>query len=246
MAILSNGTNAKTKKGDLKKIMHHSQSKTVQFLTDILYLLPEKQSGRNFCPDASEGCKKACLNTAGRGQMSNVQKGRLRKSRLFIENKQEFFSQLQKDTDKAVKRNEKIGVQTAIRLNGTSDLRWERIKAPQTGKTIIEQNQSVQFYDYTKSFRRYSQYLQGKLPKNYHLTYSFDENTTSEEIDFIVNNGGNVAVVFKSFIPETFQGHPVFSGDDHDLRFTDPKGHIIGLIAKVKAKQDQSGFVVQN
>ena len=37
----------------------------------------------------------------------------------------------------------------------------------------------------------------------------------------------------------------VISGDDHDLRFTDPHGKIVGLEAKGKAKQDNSGFVVK-
>ncbi len=34
-------------------------------------------------------------------------------------------------------------------------------------------------------------------------------------------------------------------GDKTDLRFTDPKGVIVGLYAKGKAKQDASGFVVR-
>ena len=37
----------------------------------------------------------------------------------------------------------------------------------------------------------------------------------------------------------------VICGDDHDLRFTDPHGKIIGLVAKGKAKHDDSGFVVK-
>jgi hypothetical protein len=36
---------------------------------------------------------------------------------------------------------------------------------------------------------------------------------------------------------------PVFNGDESDLRFLDPKGVIVGLYAKGKAKKDTSGFV---
>jgi hypothetical protein len=36
---------------------------------------------------------------------------------------------------------------------------------------------------------------------------------------------------------------PVFNGDESDLRFLDPKGSIIGLYAKGKAKKDNTGFV---
>ena len=53
-----------------------------------------------------------------------------------------------------------------------------------------------------------------------------------------------VAVVFDE-IPNTWEGMDVISGDDHDLRFTDPHGKIVGLEAKGKAKQDNSGFVVK-
>ena len=46
-------------------------------------------------------------------------------------------------------------------------------------------------------------------------------------------------------IPTSWEGMDVISGDDHDLRFTDPHSKIIGLQAKGKAKQDNSGFVVK-
>ena len=35
----------------------------------------------------------------------------------------------------------------------------------------------------------------------------------------------------------------LFSFNESDLRFLDPKGHIVGLYAKGKAKKDTSGFV---
>jgi hypothetical protein len=34
------------------------------------------------------------------------------------------------------------------------------------------------------------------------------------------------------------------NGDENDLRFLDPKGVVVGLTAKGKAKSDTSGFVV--
>jgi hypothetical protein len=43
-------------------------------------------------------------------------------------------------------------------------------------------------------------------------------------------------------MPETYNGLPVFNGDESDLRFLDPKG-VVGLYAKGKAKKDTSGFV---
>jgi hypothetical protein len=35
----------------------------------------------------------------------------------------------------------------------------------------------------------------------------------------------------------------VFNGDESDLRFLDPRGVVVGLYAKGKAKKDTSGFV---
>jgi hypothetical protein len=37
----------------------------------------------------------------------------------------------------------------------------------------------------------------------------------------------------------------VFNADDTDLRFMDPKGVVLGLKAKGRAKKDYSGFVIR-
>jgi hypothetical protein len=50
-------------------------------------------------------------------------------------------------------------------------------------------------------------------------------------------------VVFNK-IPETYKGKPVYNADDTDLRFLDPKGVVLGLKAKGRAKKDTTGFVV--
>lgn len=47
-----------------------------------------------------------------------------------------------------------------------------------------------------------------------------------------------------SWVPSTFYDTPVFNGDTSDLRFLDPKGSIVALLAKGKAKYDVSGFIV--
>jgi hypothetical protein len=39
-------------------------------------------------------------------------------------------------------------------------------------------------------------------------------------------------------------GHRVISGDHDDLRHLDPRGVVVGLKGKGRAKQDASGFVV--
>ena len=47
-----------------------------------------------------------------------------------------------------------------------------------------------------------------------------------------------------SWVPSTFYGRPVYHGDNSDLRFLDPKGSVVALLAKGNAKYDTSGFIV--
>ena len=130
------------------------------------------------------------------------------------------------------------GLEPAFRLNGTSDLSWEKYEVPGTGKNIFECFPEVQFYDYTKVLGRKTAGI-----KNYHLTFSRAE---SNEMDarLAASSGMNVAVVFKKDLPATYFGKKVINGDDTDLRFLDEANVIVGLKAKGKAKKDTSGFVV--
>jgi hypothetical protein len=81
---------------------------------------------------------------------------------------------------------------------------------------------------------------------NYQLTFSAADGNDADVYRAIAE-GLNVAVVFgikKTLpMPESFLGRPVFNGDESDLRFLDPKGVVVGLYAKGKAKKDVSGFV---
>jgi hypothetical protein len=208
------------------------------YLTFILHLAPSDSSGYQVCPKASPGCIVGCLNTSGRAMVfPKIIEARKRKTRLFFENRTEFFRLLVSDIRAGIRLAERKGLTPVFRLNGTSDLKWE--KYPVAGKAnIFEAFPSVQFYDYTKHTNRTN------LPANYNLTFSRSE---VNELDcrIALREGKNVAVVFDSpDFPATYLGHPVVSGEDSDLRFLDPKGSIIGLKAKGKARQDQSGFVV--
>ena len=197
-----------------------------------LSLAPHTISGKNLCPHASEGCALACLNTAGMGVFSNVQKARLEKTKYLLENRSEFLAQLKKEIANAKKRIEKL----AIRLNVLSDLPWHNL-------VEMEKNKEVQFYDYTPNPSRMIQFLKGELPSNYHLTFSRKENNQAH-VELILSMGGNVAVVFDK-LPKTYLGKEVVDGDETDLRFLDKKGVVVGLKAKGKGKKDESGFVVR-
>jgi hypothetical protein len=229
--LLSCGSNAKTVKGDGS-----------EYLTAIMYLTPWKSAGINVCPMAEQAkCIDGCLNTAGRGQMSSVQIGRARKTQWFAQDRQGFMAQLVQDLESFVSYCSKRGIQPCVRLNGTSDIRWELI--PVEGhKNIMEAFPSVVWYDYTKIANRRG------LPDNYHLTWSYSgaNEAYAKQHAIAKANGLNIAVVFrrKGDIPTQFLGLPTIDGDRDDMRFLDPKGVVVALYAKGKAKQDQSGFVV--
>ena len=211
------------------------------YMTYILHLAPSNVSGHNTCPKATAGCKEACLNTAGRGGMFKrgettnvIQQARIRKTKMFFENREQFLVDLADDIRKAIKQSEKKGLIPVFRLNGTSDISWEKYG-------IIEQFPEVQFYDYTKILGRKVSHL-----KNYHLTFSAADGNDTDVLKAI-EQGMNVATVFglrkSQPMPETYNGRMVFNGDDSDLRFRDPKNVVVGLYAKGKAKKDTSGFV---
>ena len=214
------------------------KSNKAGFLTGILYLAPYNLSGVNLCPFAKvAGCIDACLNTAGRGAFSNVQKARLRKAKLFNDNKPEFFTQLLHDIEKLKQQAVKKKLQPVIRLNGTSDIEFENIKV-KDNKTIFELYPDLQFYDYTKNPNRKN------LPSNYDVTFSYSG--VQSFIKFnrqALSNNMRVATVFK-IVPSEFKGRRVITGEDTDARFIEDKNVIIGLIAKGKARKDKSGFVV--
>lgn len=221
MKLLSVTGNAKTVKGEKLGI-----------LTGVLYLAPAKISGYEVCPRRSAGCTTACLFTAGMGAFSTVWLARMRKTMMFFEQRDLFMDQLRKDIKALKKKATKLGMKPAVRLNGTSDIEWTR-----TG--IMEEFPEIQFYDYTKVLNR----LGKERPANYHITFSKNESNEAECLEAL-KLGYNIAVVFDR-LPTEWMGHKVQDGDDTDARFLDPKGYVIGLKAKGKAKKDNSGFVVR-
>jgi hypothetical protein len=224
--LLSVGTDAKTVKGE-----------KFGYLTGILYLAPANEAGfGNLCPNASAGCLASCLYTAGRGAMSNVKQARIRKTRLFFTDKAKFLETIFQDISNLIKNGAKEEKKVCVRLNGTSDVPWERLG-------IFDKFSDVQFYDYTKSASRAVDFALGKLPKNYHLTFSRSESNETSALN-VLANGGNVAAVFGGKLPEKWNGYKVIDGDESDLRFNDEKNVVVGLKAKGKGKKDSSGFVI--
>jgi hypothetical protein len=210
------------------------------YLSFILHLAPADLSGRETCPKRTAGCTAACLNTAGRGGMfkkgentNMIQKARIRKTEYFFNDRDSFMKDLYQDIVKAKKFADKQGLIPVFRLNGTSDLSWEKYTVGTTDMNLFQLFPTVQFYDYTKVLgRKVSQY------PNYHLTFSKADGNDAD-VQKALAAGLSVVAVYDE-IPE---GVP--SADETDLRFLDPKGIMLGLKAKGRAKKDYSGFVIR-
>ncbi|TBA26010.1 GP88 family protein [Rhizobium ruizarguesonis] len=243
--LIRSGNNAKTIKGD------------GEYETAIMYLAPFTMAGANVCPMAEQaGCVKGCLNTAGRGAYNNVQQARIAKTKRYLASRTAFMADLVTDLERFVAYCKRKGVKPAVRLNGTSDIQWEVAHYASRGDargSVFELFPEVQFYDYTKVYKR----AYRQLPANYALTLSYSAaNPVYAEVVTKVahETGANLAIVYRTkelrdyFVGKLVQYgdacRDVIDGDETDMRFLDPKGVIVGLYAKGKAKGDQSGFVV--
>jgi hypothetical protein len=254
--LLNIDANAKTVKGQARG-----------YLTGILYLSPSDASGTQLCPLSHVAkCAAPCLNLAGRGGMAKgnatfispgghelsdntVQRARLRRTELFLEDYDAFMALLVKEIRMAERMAQEQGLTLALRLNGTSDIRWEDFPVEVDGRgyyNIFRAFPHIQFYDYTKIPNR----RRALIIPNYHLTYSYSgvSDFAPVVIQALRTYGErvNMAVVFRGDVPKTFLGRQVINGDESDLRFLDPTGVVIALKAKGKAQKDTSGFVVDH
>lgn len=232
------GTSVKTEKGEKAGI-----------LTAVSYLAASTLSGINFCPWAGS-CAFACLgHTTGRLRFEQSQKAQVLKALWFHFFPADFIDTLKKEIARKEMQAMAQGKTCAIRLNGSTDILWER---------YLDMNEfpNVQFYDYTKA--RHSS--RKNLAPNYHLTFSLDEKASSMAwAQEYLDAGGNVAVVVageqgtklaaakraaKHIITNGWKGYPVIDGDKNDARFEDKPGHWVALYAKgQEAQADTSGFV---
>tara|TARA_R110001592_G_scaffold72180_3_gene220516 strand:+ start:613 stop:1455 length:843 start_codon:yes stop_codon:yes gene_type:complete len=200
----------------------------------------------NLCPQASKGCAAACLDTAGHGGFSpSVPIGRARKTLLWLAHRAQFAELLRADIAKLQRAAVRRGLKAQVRLNGTTDIRWERYPAIRKIMTDFPQ---VDFYDYTK----FSLAARRNLPANYKLTYSLSEKTNSwTQAERYLAAGRPVAVVFKSAADAktvisqgSWRGYGAVDGDEHDARFYDG-GVITALKPKGKARSGAGGSFLQ-
>lgn len=211
-------------------------------LTGIIYLAPHVESliygGKNICPAASPGCSMACLGR--RSMRLYMQRGfnsKAWKTLLWLYRPDLFKKILIGEITKLVKRAAKLNLIPSVRLNGSSDICWEK-KFPMLFKLFPD----VIFYDYTKISKR----VMAKLPDNYKLTFSQHESNKPMSRK-LLNSGYNVAIVFSNLeeaVKEGYKNWPVYDGDITDFRPYDKSG-VIGLSVKAHVK-DSTGFIIKN
>lgn len=213
------------------------KSQTKEWLNAVMYLEPSVDY-KVICKASSKACRESCLTHSGMMRMSAQTNARVTRTKLLLENKEQFIAQLDDEITAFIRKAEREGKRLALRLNGTSDLDWTSIyaKYPQ-----------VQFYEYTK---RPDLVLKAKKCDNVLMTFSRTETTKDSTIARIIEMGTNVAVVFDDLkpMPNQFKGIPVIDGDAHDRRYEDSGSIIIGLhlkgTLKVKQAARESGFAV--
>lgn len=227
-----------------------AKNQKIGVLGTVLHLAPGNMSGRETCPKRSPGCSAACLHFSGNpAQYDHKTKARLKKTDLYFADRNLFLNILALEIAKLMRSADRKGMKPAVRLNGTSDIVWEKrrfILFPEVaavlgreGTDIVSMFPDVSFYDYTK--------IPGRAPPaNYHLTFSESE-INAADVAAEMARGRNIASVFFNDLPGTHLGRPVVNGDEHDYRPVDAHGVVVGLKAKgTLAKGDRSGFVNEN
>lgn len=237
------------------------------YLNAIHYMAPADTGGfGNLCSHASIECIAICLGKySGQAAMvtdlelgtNATRESRKLKAQLFMRNRAEYMNRMARDIIKLDAKATREGLRLCMRLNGSTDIPYERISFPVDAKTakalrlpdiagrlltLLQLFPAIQFVDYTKNAGRL-----GKAPSNLDLTLSYSARNMSDCVAALLA-GHNVAIVFHGGLPDSFGGFPVIDGDKHDLRHLDPKGgFIVGLRPKgAKAKRETNGFVIRD
>jgi hypothetical protein len=204
------------------------------FLTAMMYLAPHTMAGgKSLCPHSTPACRAGCLFSAGRGTTPRVINARLRRTLWYLERRDSFFDQLVGELFHMQGAADEAGLELAIRLNGTSDILWER-EVLEEGRTLFDLFPRATFYDYTRTPAAHR-----KVPPNWRLTFSLADDPLERAVEHL-RAGRSVAAVAPEAEKEWVGGWievgehvvTVVDGDEHDLRFLDPAPALVLLKPK--------------
>lgn len=212
-----------------------SKSKGINVDNYILPLEPDYI----LCPLAKKaGCGKTCIVNSGLNKTPTAKSSKARKTDLFYNNFDQFKKDLVSDHNYLQKNRIYKGFEVASRLNGYSDIQYEKIKI-KDDKTIFELFPDIQFYDYTKIANR-----DIKDIPNYHLTFSYTKSLHRIAIKQL-EKGQNIAIVLDikkddpiptDYIMINNKKYNLIDGDKNDLRYKDPKNSVVALRFKGSKK----------
>jgi len=225
-----------------------SKATAYGYLNAILYMAPAESAGvGNLCPHAG-ACKALCLGLESgqaairrEGEDNPVTLARKARARMFMQRRTTFWQYVVKDIRRLRRMASRARLKLCYRVNGSSDIGvpiW-----------LLEMFPRVTFIDYTKNPNKMAQYLAGRFPANYFVTFSRD--THNERLaERFIGQGGNVAIVgnVDAIASDILRLAPRVDGDKHDIRTPelDGRGVVVALTPKGhKAKTDTSGFVVR-
>lgn len=222
-------TNGKTPKGE-----------KLGWLSAILYLAPHTLGGgkTTLCPMSTPACREMCLAAAGLSGLPRQLGAKLTRTHMFNNDRARFLDLLLADIEKLKRIALAEGMKPALRLNGTSDLLWEKI-IPGWAKLGLVR------YDYSKIWLEHR-----RVDPGYHLTYSYESEKDAPRALRYLMAGQSVAAV----VPEELKyrallanknlrlgGHVDFTvvdGDESDCRFLDPPSSIVLLKPKGFVRSD--------
>jgi hypothetical protein len=177
-----------------------------------------KRVGGTACANSTSSCRDGCLDTAGRGNTSSVNRARLMRSDFLYSDPLGSIALWHRDIGRFKRSAARRGLPLAHRPNGTSDHAWERI-VPE----LFHAHPDVQFMDYTK---RWWRLFEERIP-NYYLTPSVADNHDVFDVIEVCEKGFSpVVVTEEGWFPERIAGIETFDATGHDLRFTDKPGTI--------------------
>lgn len=214
------------------------------YLQAIVYLAPHTLGGgKNLCPHSTAACRAGCLYTAGRGRTPRVEQARLRRTALYLNDREAFMDELIGELVQVQAAADKHGMHLAIRLNGTSDILWEREMVD--GRTLFDLFPRARWFDYTRTPA-----VHRRVPEAWHLTFSLADDPISYAIDHLLARRNVAAVVpehEKACAPEWFALGAatvhVVDGETDDLRFLDPSPALVLLKPKGRLLQGRSPMV---
>lgn len=212
----------------------------------------------NSCVCSTPGCRKACLSGAGNlGLHAGTHALNIRTA-FASSHPDHFLTVLHGQIGTFQRRAERLGVKPVIRLNGTTDIRFDELPTADILFRDFGRNK-IQYNEYTKHNTRGAlsaadleqENARFARTPNLYAIHSLNELTTPGRVRQLAEHGRNFAVPV-----DVEESHPVFNehrsalmprttfvfGDDeyptvngyrHDMRFLDPQGgHAVILPVK--------------